>query len=92
MQAANCYDKTMNFDVYSSSHSGNIIDLVESKRNNQQNITNNNIIVSSPSSVGSQTSVDNGTFDRNSEVYKKKLPIDSAYFLCKEILSIIRDK
>lgn len=87
MQSANRYDLSLGSDKSSSSRNGTTYDVAEAERNNQQNIINNNTIVSSPTSIGStQTNGMNGTLDRNSDTYKKKWPTDKAYFLCKEIL------
>lgn len=88
MQSANRYDLSLGSDKSSASRNGTTTyDVVEAERNNQQNIINNNTIVSSPTSIGStQTNGTNGTLERNGDTYKKKWPTDKAYFLSKEIL------
>jgi hypothetical protein len=88
VQSPNRYDMTFGSDKSSASRNGTTTyDVVEAERNNQQNIINNNTMVSSPTSIGStQTNGNNGTLERNGDAFKKKWPTDKAYFLSKEIL------
>ncbi|CRK98470.1 CLUMA_CG011827, isoform A [Clunio marinus] len=88
VQSPNRYDLSLGSDKSASSRNGTTTyDVFEAERNNQENIINNNTMVSSPTSIGStQTNGNNGTLDRNTDTYKKKWPTDKAYFLSKEIL------
>lgn len=89
VQSPNRYDLSLGSDKSSTSRNGTTYDVVEAERNNQQNIINNNTMVSTPTSFGlTQTNGNSvSTLERNGDAYKtKKWPTDKAYFLSKEIL------
>lgn len=78
MQSPHRYDLTLGSDKSVSM----TYDLVEAERNNQQNIINNNNVITSPTN---QQTNGIGTLER-CDTLRKKWPTDKAYYISKEIL------